>query len=84
MEISLDDKAHKNDKSLASRSKIGGSSDEKDEKAPDSSDNNGMQKNKTVKAKKRKKPKDVTAPRQPLTGKFLFLLVAFSNFIVVF
>lgn len=38
-----------------------------DEKAPDSSDN-GPQKTRSNKGKKRKKPKDSTAPRQPLTG----------------
>lgn len=40
-----------------------------DEKAPDSSDTSPV-KNKTgaAKGKKRKKPKDSTAPRQPLTG----------------
>lgn len=38
-----------------------------DEKAPDSSDNNG-QKPRNNKGKKRKRPKDSTAPRQPLTG----------------
>lgn len=45
-----------------------------DEKAPDSSDNSTA-KNRTgvAKGKKRKKPKDSTAPRQPLTGN-LFLL----------
>lgn len=59
-----------NDKNKA---KISGSSDEKDEKAPDSSENNGVQKSKTGKPKKRKKPKDVTAPRQPLTGYVRYL-----------
>lgn len=41
-----------------------------DEKAPDSSDN-GTVKNRAgfSKGKKRKKLKDSTAPRQPLTGK---------------
>lgn len=38
-----------------------------DEKAPDSSDNSG-QKPRNNKGKKRKRPKDSTAPRQPLTG----------------
>lgn len=40
-----------------------------DEKAPDSSDNSPA-KNRAgfSKGKKRKKPKDSTAPRQPLTG----------------
>lgn len=37
-----------------------------EEKAPDSSEN--AQKPKVLKAKKRKKPKDSTAPRVPLTG----------------
>lgn len=41
-----------------------------DEKAPDSSDNNG-QKARNNKGKKRKRPKDSTAPRQPLTGNHL-------------
>lgn len=43
-----------------------------DEKAPDSSDNS-TSKNRAgfSKGKKRKKPKDSTAPRQPLTGTFL-------------
>lgn len=39
-----------------------------DEKAPDSSDN-APQKPKVSKSKKRKKPKDSTAPRYPLSGK---------------
>uniref|UniRef100_A0A1Y1N7V9 HMG box domain-containing protein n=1 Tax=Photinus pyralis TaxID=7054 RepID=A0A1Y1N7V9_PHOPY len=56
-----------------SKSKVSGSSDEKDEKAPDSSENNSSQKLKTNKPKKRKKPKDVTAPRQPLTGYVRYL-----------
>lgn len=42
-----------------------------DEKAPDSSDN-AQQKPKVSKAKKRKKPKDSTAPRYPLSGKSIF------------
>lgn len=37
------------------------------EKAPDSSEN-GTQKPRPNKGKKRKKPKDSTAPRHPLTG----------------
>lgn len=41
-----------------------------DEKAPDSSDNSG-QKSRNNKGKKRKRPKDSTAPRQPLTGNVL-------------
>lgn len=41
-----------------------------DEKAPDSSDNNG-QKSRNNKGKKRKRPKDSTAPRQPLTGSYI-------------
>lgn len=53
--------------------KVSGSSDEKEEKAPDSSENNTSQKLKTNKPKKRKKPKDVTAPRQPLTGYVRYL-----------
>lgn len=39
-----------------------------EEKAPDSSEGIA-QKSRNSKAKKRKKPKDTTAPRQPLTGK---------------
>lgn len=39
-----------------------------EEKIPDSSENS--QKPKPSKAKKRKKPKDSTAPRIPLTGEF--------------
>lgn len=48
------------------KAKLPGSSDEK---APDSSDN-GASKTRQVlsKGKKRKKPKDSTAPRHPLTG----------------
>ena len=45
-----------------------------DEKGTDSADNITA-KPKTAKGKKRKKPKDTTAPRQPLTGRdicFLF------------
>lgn len=41
-----------------------------DEKAPDSSDATAQQKPKVPKAKKRKKPRDSTAPRHPLTGLF--------------
>lgn len=53
-----------------------------EEKAPDSSEN--VQKPKVLKAKKRKKPKDSTAPRVPLTGKFAIrdkiqLIVKHSN-----
>ncbi|KAF5281813.1 hypothetical protein FQA39_LY05027 [Lamprigera yunnana] len=58
----------RNDKN---KGKLSGSSDEKDEKAPDSSENNGVTKSKTGKPKKRKKPKDITAPRQPLTGLYI-------------
>lgn len=43
-----------------------------DEKAPDSSDNAQL-KQKNPKGKKRKKPKDSTAPRHPLTGYVRFL-----------
>lgn len=39
------------------------------EKAPDSSEN-GVQKPRPNKSKKRKKPKDSTAPRHPLTGNY--------------
>lgn len=40
-----------------------------DEKAPDSSDNSTAKSRAGFsKGKKRKKPKDSTAPRQPLTG----------------
>ncbi|XP_017778865.1 PREDICTED: high mobility group protein 20A-like isoform X2 [Nicrophorus vespilloides] len=49
--------------------KPGGSNDEK---APDSSDNIS-QKTRGPKGKKRKKPKDSTAPRHPLTGYVRFL-----------
>lgn len=41
-----------------------------EEKAPDSSEN--TPKPKVLKAKKRKKPKDSTAPRVPLTGNIIF------------
>lgn len=41
-----------------------------DDKVPDSSENSVAQTNKNNKGKKRKKPKDSTAPRQPLTGDF--------------
>lgn len=53
--------------------KAGGSSDEK---APDSSDNGGTivkPPKKGSKGKKRKKPKDATAPRHPLTGYVRYL-----------
>lgn len=50
--------------------KVFGSSDEK---APDSSDNGVQIKNKAAKGKKRRKPKDVTAPRYPLSGKYPLL-----------
>ncbi|XP_018332960.1 high mobility group protein 20A [Agrilus planipennis] len=43
-----------------------------DEKAPDSSDNSA-QKQKAIKGKKRKRPKDATAPRHPLTGYVRYL-----------
>lgn len=44
-----------------------------EEKAPDSSEI-GNQKQKPNKSKKRKKPKDSTAPRHPLTGNHLFVI----------
>jgi hypothetical protein len=44
-----------------------------DEKAPDSSDNTTQQRPKVFKVKKRKKPKDSTAPRHPLTGYVRYL-----------
>lgn len=53
-----------------------------DEKAPDSSDN-GPPKNKG-KGKKRKKPKDSTAPRVPLTGVLLILKISFMKTHVYF
>lgn len=43
-----------------------------EEKLLDVSD--GAQKSRTSKAKKRKKPKDTTAPRHPLTGKHIMLV----------
>lgn len=47
-----------------------------DEKAPDSSESIA-QKSRNSKAKKRKKPKDTTAPRHPLTGMLFQLYVQF-------
>jgi hypothetical protein len=44
-----------------------------DEKAPDSSDNTTQQRPKVFKVKKRKKPKDSTAPRHPPTGYVRYL-----------
>jgi len=73
MDSTAEETSAQNDKTKGNGAKVSGSSDEKDEKAPDSSDNNGLQKIKTGKAKKRKKPKDVTAPRQPLTGYVRYL-----------
>lgn len=51
------------------------------EKTPDSSEN-GTQKPRPNKAKKRKKPKDSTAPRHPLTGIFVRLFC--FNFVLFF
>ncbi|XP_044745245.1 high mobility group protein 20A [Coccinella septempunctata] len=44
-----------------------------EDKVPDSSETSVVQANKNNKGKKRKKPKDSTAPRQPLTGYVRFL-----------
>lgn len=50
-----------------------------DEKAPDSSDS-GPQKGRPIKGKKRKKPKDTTAPRHPLTGTNKFFISSLHPF----
>lgn len=57
-----------------SSTKVCGSSDEK---APDSSDNGVQIKLKAAKGKKRRKPKDVTAPRYPLSGKYPLFTILF-------
>ncbi|KAL3288475.1 hypothetical protein HHI36_002918 [Cryptolaemus montrouzieri] len=46
---------------------------QQEDKVPDSSENSVAQSPKTAKGKKRKKPKDSTAPRHPLTGYVRFL-----------
>lgn len=47
-----------------------------DEKAPDCSENGAAKPRPGLaKGKKRKKPKDSTAPRHPLTGKFVYVIM---------